>query len=129
MAYAFAERERTERGATDQIDLLTGGTRPASHVHEGVVTVMQEHDIDLGDQCPREITFDELQDVDLVVTMGCSASDVCPATWDGDTRDWALDDPYGRPLAEVRAIRDEIEHRVSALFDELLEDVNSGHTE
>lgn len=40
-------------------------------------------------------------------------------TWRGDARDWDLDDPDGRDLDAVRAIRDDIEGRVSALFDEL----------
>jgi arsenate reductase len=30
--------------------------------------------------------------------------------------DWPLDDPKGKPLAEVRAIRDEVKDRVTALL-------------
>ncbi|AZQ13583.1 low molecular weight phosphatase family protein [Halorubrum sp. PV6] len=120
MAAAFAERERDRRDAGDQIEIVSGGTRPADHVHGVVVEAMREVDIDLGDREPREVTPEELQSVDLVITMGCSASDVCPATWNGENRDWDLDDPHGRPLAEVREIRDEIEERVGALFDEQL---------
>jgi len=51
--------------------------------------------------------------------MGCSAEDVCPATWAGENRDWGLDDPDGKELDAVRAIRDEIEERVADLFAEL----------
>jgi len=120
MATAFAKRERDERGVENQIDILTGGTQPADDVHGVVVEAMQECGIDLSDQTPREVTPEELQSVDLVITMGCSASDVCPATWNGENRDWGLDDPHGRPLEEVREIRDEIEQRVTELFDELL---------
>jgi len=120
MAAAFAERERDRRGVGDQITIVTGGTQPADHVHEIVVEAMRERDIDLSDRTPREVTPDELQAVDIVVTMGCSASDVCPATWNGENRDWGLDDPHKRPIEEVREIRDEIEERVVSLFDELL---------
>jgi len=120
MATAFAERERDRRGVGDQITIVTGGTQPADHVHEIVVEAMRERDIDLSDRTPREVTPDELQAVDIVVTMGCSASDVCPATWNGENRDWGLDDPHKRPIEEVREIRDEIEERVVSLFDELL---------
>ena len=119
MATAFAERERERRGAGDRIGILTGGTRPADHVHDVVLEAMAERDIDLGDREPREITFGEIQGVDLVVTMGCSATDVCPATWDGENRDWDLADPHGRGLEAVRPIREEIERRVRELFDEL----------
>ncbi|MUW14171.1 low molecular weight phosphatase family protein [Halorubrum sp. CBA1125] len=118
MAAAFAERERRDVG--DRVEIVTGGTRPADHVHDVVVETMRERDIDLGDRTPREVTPAELQAADLVVTMGCSASDVCPATWSGENRDWGVDDPHGRPIEAVREIRDEIRDRVVALFDELL---------
>jgi len=130
MAAAFARRERARRDelvdegarrdAGDRIEIVTGGTQPAERVHDVVVEAMGELDIDLGDRTPREVTPEELRAVDLVVTMGCSASDVCPATWNGENRDWGLDDPHDRPIEEVREIRDEIEARVVALFDELL---------
>jgi arsenate reductase len=120
MAAAFAERERRERGVEEEIEVLTGGTRPADHVHDEVVEVMRERGIDLSSKTPREITFEEIRGADYVITMGCSAQDVCPASWGGVNRDWGLDDPDGRSLDEVRAIRDEIERRVAALFDELL---------
>jgi len=122
MATAFAERERAERGADDRIEITTGGTQPADHVHEEVVTVMDEAGFDLADRTPREIAPEELQAVDYVITMGCSAQDVCPATWNGENRDWGLDDPDGQGLDAVREIRDEIELRVNELFDELLDE-------
>ena len=125
MVAAFAERERDRRDVGDQIEISTGGTQPAEHVHDVVVKAMRELDIDLSDQAPQEVTPKELQAVDLVVTMGCSASDVCPATWNGENRDWGLDDPHGRSIEEVRQIRDEIEDRVVALFNELLSETPS----
>jgi arsenate reductase len=81
---------------------------------------MLEADVDLSGRTPREITPEELQSVDYVVTMGCSAGEVCPATWSGENRDWDLDDPDGSSLDDVRATRDTIRARVSALFDEVL---------
>jgi len=119
MAAALAERERERRGLDGAVEVLGGGTDPAVDVHDVVVRAMAELDVDLSGVRPREISPEELRAVDLVVTMGCSAEDVCPATWRGDARDWALDDPAGRSLDEVREIRDEIEARVNALFDEI----------
>lgn len=118
MATAFAERERDRRGA-EGVELVTGGTDPADSVHQEVVEVMREKDVDLAERTPREVTVEELQECDYVITMGCSAEDVCPATWSGENRDWGLDDPDGGDRDAVRAIRDEIESRVAALFDEL----------
>jgi protein-tyrosine-phosphatase len=78
---------------------------------------MREVGIDLADRTPRAITPAELESCDLVATMGCSTLDLSSA--DVDVRDWDLDDPAGGDPGEVREIRDEVERRVVALFDEL----------
>ncbi|MGM0397823.1 MAG: low molecular weight phosphatase family protein [Halobacteriota archaeon] len=119
MAYAFAQREADERELGSEIELLTGGTRPADHVHEEAVEAMAAVGVDIADRTPREITFEETSESDYVITMGCSADDVCPAGWGGDNRDWNLDDPDGKSPEAVAAIRDDIQSRVRALFDEL----------
>ena len=120
MATAFAELARAEHDAEDDIEIVTGGTDPADHVHPEVVDVMNENGVDLSDRVPKEVTPDDLRAMDLVITMGCSAEGVCPAAWNGESRDWDLDDPDGQGLDSVRAIRDDIERRVDALFEELL---------
>ncbi len=122
MAYAFAERERASRGLEAEIDLVTGGTDPADHVHAEVVAAMADAGFDIADRTPREVTFEEVRDADYVITMGCSANDVCPAGWAGENRDWDLDDPDGRSPDDVARIRDDIRKRVAALFDELAGD-------
>ena len=118
MSTAFAHRERERRDLEDRVEILTGGTHPAEHVHDEVIDVMEEIGIDLSDRTPREITLDELRSCDYVATMGCSTLDVGEVGDDVDIRDWALDDPDGQDLDQVREIRDEIEGRVTALFDE-----------
>lgn len=117
MATAFAERERERRDL--DVAIVTGGTRPADHVHHPVVEAMQEQDIDISNRTPRAVTPEELADCDIVITMGCSAEDVCPATFAGENRDWGLDDPDELDADGVRRVRDDIEERVRALFDEL----------
>jgi arsenate reductase len=119
MAYAFAQREVKQRGLEDELELITGGTRPADDVHDEVVHAMHAVGIGISGQVPREITFEETQESDYVITMGCSADGVCPAGWAGENRDWDLDDPDGKSVAEVGRIRDEIERRVNDLLDEI----------
>ncbi|MFB6303345.1 MAG: low molecular weight phosphatase family protein [Haloferacaceae archaeon] len=116
MAAAFAASERDRRGLGDAVEILTGGTRPADAVHDGVVAAMDEVGIDLSDRTPREITTAELETCDYVATMGCSTLDLAA---DVDVRDWALDDPDGQPVERVRELRDAVRRRVRALFDEL----------
>ncbi len=116
MSAAFAERERDRRDLGDRVEIVTGGTHPADHVHEGVVETMREVDIDLSGRTPREVLTAELEACDVVATMGCSTLELDAE--DVDVRDWALTDPDGKSEEEVRAIRDDIEARVVALFDE-----------
>ncbi|QLK24510.1 low molecular weight phosphatase family protein [Natrinema zhouii] len=118
LSTAFAERERARRGLEDRVEILTGGTHPADGVHEEVIEVMDEAGFDIADRTPREITLEELRSCDYVATMGCSTLEVGDVGADVAIRDWALEDPDGRDLERVREIRDEIEGRVAALFDE-----------
>ena len=115
MATAFAERERSRRGLEDTVHILTGGTQPAKEVHPEVVEAMAEVDIDLSDRVPQKVSTTDLNNATIVATMGCSTLELDA---DVEVRDWALDDPHGRSLEEVRRIRDEIQQRVSTLFDE-----------
>jgi protein-tyrosine-phosphatase len=116
MSTAFAGREREHRGLEAEIEVVTGGTHPADHVHEEVVAVMNELGIDLSDRTPREVSTEELEACDVVATMGCSTLEL--GATGVDVRDWALADPDGRDLDAVREIRDDIEERVVGLFDE-----------
>jgi arsenate reductase (thioredoxin) len=95
----------------------SAGTRPANQVHPEVVEAMDELDIDLRDRVPHRLDMSDAEWADVAVTMGCG--DECPFVPGTRYVDWDLDDPAGRPLAEVRAVRDEIQRRVEALLDEL----------
>ena len=95
----------------------SAGTTPGERVHPEVVEVMAELGIDLSRRVPHKLSTEDAEWADLVVTMGCG--DECPYVPGTRYIDWELEDPKGRPLAEVRATRDEIERRVVELIDEL----------
>jgi protein-tyrosine-phosphatase len=118
MSAAFARREREKRGLEDEVEILTGGTHPADEVHPEVVEAMDELGIDISDRVPQSVSDDQLNSCTVVATMGCSTLELDA---DVDVRDWALDDPHGQSVEDVRAIRDDIEQRVSDLFDEFTE--------
>ncbi len=115
MSAAFAEHEVEQRGL-DDVEIVTGGTHPAEDVHPEVVETMQELDIDLADQEPREISTEELESCDVVATMGCSTLSLDAGV---DVRDWALPDPDGETPERVREIREQVREHVEVLFDEL----------
>lgn len=120
MAAGFARRLVTEQALDEQVEIVDGGTDPAETVHDGVREAMAERGFDLSGREPTLVTQADIATATHVITMGCAADDVCPATWRGDSRDWGLADPAGRPLDEVREIREEIESRVRNLLDEIV---------
>jgi arsenate reductase len=105
------------RAAGGRHEARSAGTEPAARVHPEVVKAMSELGIDLSERVPRKLSADDSLWADVVVTMGCG--DECPYVPGVRYLDWELDDPKGRPPAEVRETRDEIERRVGELVDEL----------
>ena len=106
-----------ERAAEGRHSAESAGTTPGKHVHPEVVTAMAELGIDLSGRIPRKLTDEIAQAADVVVTMGCG--DECPYIPGKRYLDWELPDPKGRPIEEVRPIRDEIERRVQGLLSDL----------
>jgi protein-tyrosine-phosphatase len=95
----------------------SGGSDPAAEVNPVAVEAMAEVGIDVDGERPRRWTDDVLRGADVIVTMGCG--DTCPVVPGVRYVDWELPDPAGRPIEEVRAIRDDIERRVRGLLEEL----------
>ena len=106
-----------ERAAAGRHEARSAGTTPGDRVHPEVVEAMAEVGIDLADRIPRPLTDEDAEWADVVVTMGCG--DQCPFIPGRRYLDWELPDPKGRPLAEVRHTRDEIQRRVAGLIEEL----------
>jgi len=94
---------------------VSAGTAPADAVGPTVVEVMQEVGIDISGNKPKLLTADMVQQADMLVTMGYGVEGVCPATF-AETDTWGLEDPKGKPLPELRRIRDEIRARVTELL-------------
>jgi arsenate reductase (thioredoxin) len=111
MAEAFAKRKG--------LKAVSAGTVPATTVNPMVVKAMKEKGIDISKNVPKLLTNEMITQASLVVTMGCSVEEVCPrpmlAKMQKKLVDWDLDDPKGKPIEQVRKIRDEIERRVSNL--------------
>ena len=105
------------RAAENRHQAESAGTTPAERVHPEVVEAMRELDIDLAGRTPQELTREAAERADVVVTMGCG--DECPYIPGKRYVDWDLEDPKGKPLAEVRKTRDDIASRVERLVREL----------
>jgi len=109
MAAAFFNRFADPQRAR----AMSAGTEPGETVHPEVVAAMREVGIDLSDARPQQLTDELARKTALLVTMGCG--EACPLIPGLERLDWPLSDPKGRPLAEVRRIRDEVRDKVAAL--------------
>lgn len=94
---------------------ISAGTAPGARVHPEVVEVMRELGVELSAVVPRLLTTELATGATLLVTMGCG--EACPVVPGVEHDDWPLDDPKGKPLAQVRQIRDDIARRVAHLVD------------
>jgi protein-tyrosine-phosphatase len=100
-----------------RVRVRSAGSAPASEINPTVVQAMEEIGLDMSREFPKPLTDELARNADVVVTMGCG--DACPVYPGKRYLDWDLPDPHGKSLEEVRAIRDEIDHRVQGLITEL----------
>jgi protein-tyrosine-phosphatase len=101
--------------ADGRVNVRTAGSDPADQVNPAVVEAMAEIGVDLSEEFPKPLTDEFVRAADAVITMGCG--DACPIYPGKRYEDWELEDPADRDVEAVRAIRDDLEHRVRALLD------------
>ncbi|MFG3121936.1 arsenate reductase ArsC [Streptomyces sp. NPDC048201] len=103
--------------AGDRVRVRSAGSAPAATVNPAVVAALAEVGIDISAEVPKVLTAEAVQGSDVVITMGCG--DACPVFPGKRYLDWRLTDPAGQGIDGVRPIRDEIEHRVRDLIEEI----------
>ncbi|MBM3943963.1 MAG: arsenate reductase ArsC [SAR202 cluster bacterium] len=107
----------TSRLGEGRVHVRSAGSTPAPEINPTAVKAMEEAGLDPSQEFPKPLTDEVVQAADVVITMGCG--DSCPVYPGKRYLDWEVDDPAGRPLEEVRRIRDDIEGRVRTLLAEL----------
>jgi protein-tyrosine-phosphatase len=93
----------------------SAGTKPTAEINPLAVQAMNEAGIDISSQKPKIISDSMLRQAAKIVNMGCMDKESCPALFVNDVIDWSIPDPKGRPLEEVREIRNLIEKRIQEL--------------
>jgi arsenate reductase len=101
-----------DRHGPEDVRAESAGAEPADRVHPVVVEAMQEVGADLSRKRPKRLTLEMQLHADWGVTLACGAK--CPYV-PSVVEDWDIEDPAGKPIEEVRLIRDEIEERVKDL--------------
>ena len=102
----------------NRVKVFSAGSKPVNELNPAAVEAMAEIGIDISQNIP--MLFDErlMEEVDIVVTMGCG--DTCPILPGKNYLDWQLDDPADQKIEKVREIRDQIENKVRLLTEEIL---------
>jgi arsenate reductase len=114
---SVAAKVLAEHYAHGEIDVRSAGSEPGDSLNPAVVQVLHERGLSTDGETPKLLTFEGVQEADVVITMGCG--ETCPVFPGKTYEDWELDDPKGQPLEVVRRIVDEIDERVNALISRL----------
>jgi arsenate reductase len=120
MAQAFFNRH-----APPDVRAESAGQEPARRVWPEVVEAMREVGIDLAARRPTRLTVEMQLHADWAITLACGAT--CPYV-PTTVEDWDIPDPAGKPLEEVRAIRDEVEASVRALIEQRIDMIRTDRT-
>jgi arsenate reductase len=100
-----------------RLEVYSGGSSPSSQIDPLVIKVMKEKGIDLSSKKPKGLDDLPPVEMDYLVTMGCE--ETCPALLAKKMIVWEIPDPKGKPIDFFREVRDIIENRVKALFEEI----------
>jgi arsenate reductase len=109
--------------AAGLVHVRSAGSEPAEQINPNVVTALEELGIDMSQEFPKPLTDEVVRAADAVITMGCG--DACPIYPGKRYEDWEVEDPAGKGLEEVRAIRDDIDRRIQTLLAEVLRDTDA----
>ena len=101
--------------APEGYEPVSAGTKPVSQINPLAIQVMDEIGIDISKQKSKHLTEDMIRNSDKIINMGCMDKDFCPTLFIPKVIDWGIEDPKGKPIEQVREIRDEIERRIKEL--------------
>jgi protein-tyrosine-phosphatase len=103
----------------DGFRAISAGTRPANEVNPLVLQALGEIGIDASNARPKPTSTEMTAEAEKIITMGCEASNFCPARFLSRVEDWNIEDAKGKTLDEIRSIRDTIQEHVRELLQQL----------
>lgn len=114
---SVAAKVLTEHYAQGAVEVRSAGSQPGNCLNPVVVQVLHEMGLSTEGEEPTLLTYDEVRDADIVITMGCG--ETCPVFPGNTYEDWEIEDPQGKDLETVRRIVGEIDERVRELLGRL----------
>ncbi len=113
---SLAAKVLTEHHGGARVEVRSAGSEPGDALNPAVV--LHERGLRTDGEAPKLLTYQGVQEADVVVTMGCG--ETCPVFPGKTYQDWPLDDPKGQDLDTVRRIMDEVDRRVQQLLRQLI---------
>lgn len=108
-----------KRLASEVFESYSAGTETKPQINQDVVRIMKElYGIDM-EQTQYSKLIHEIPKPDLAISMGCNVG--CPFIGRPFDDNWKLEDPTGKNDEEFKKVIDEIERKVLALKEKLLE--------
>ncbi|WP_181027053.1 low molecular weight phosphatase family protein [Pseudoclavibacter sp. RFBB5] len=104
----------------ESISVASAGTAPGGSLNAESVESLAELGIDVGDEHPKPLTSEMLDDADLVVVLGDEAR--LPDGVTAPVERWITDEPSERGITgmeRMRLVRDDIRARVAELHTRL----------
>ena len=80
-----------EHHGGERVTVRSAGSEPGESLNPVVVQVLQERGLSVEGEAPELLTYDGVQEADIVITMGCG--ETCPVFPGKTYEDWQLDDP------------------------------------
>lgn len=108
MAEGFARKY-----GSDVMEVSSAGLSPAAIVQPLTYQVMEEKNVQLNGQTPKDLSFLTIADFDLLVNM---SGVKLPSRIPLPVREWKVEDPIGRSEEVYRQVRDQIEDLVMRLI-------------
>jgi len=116
---SLAARVLLDHYAEGRIAVESAGSEPGDKLNPSIVAILKKWGLDPSREFPKPLTDDTARAADVIVTMGCG--DTCPVYPGKRYVDWALEDPAGKSVDQVRPIVEDIDRRVQALLAELVQ--------
>jgi protein-tyrosine-phosphatase len=101
-----------------KVHVRSAGSQPDQQINPAAIQALAERGIEITEAFPKPLTDDVVHAADVIITMGCG--DACPVLPGKRYEDWDVADPAGQTIEVVRAIRDDIQARVTTLLGQVL---------
>jgi len=106
----------------DRIRAYSAGSRPLGCILPETHAVMNEKGLSLDAQWSKGLKDVAVDEMDVVVGMGCEVECPVPRGFKGRVIEWNIPDPYGYDLDYFRKVSGLIEQQVRELLKDLERD-------